>query len=173
MQTDLIRIDKVTLNAGVGQPGQELENAKTLLERISGRKAVLTRAKSRNPTFKIRKGENIGAKVTVRGKPAEDLLKRALEVPDNAIPERSFDNVGNVAFGVREYIDFPGIKYDPSIGMLGFDVCITLVKKGVRVLRRKIAPARLPGKQRVSRKEAQEFLASKFGVKITSEIEEE
>lgn len=169
----MIRIDKVTLNCGVGQPGQELENAKTLLERISGSKAVLTQAKNRNPTFKIRKGDNIGAKVTLRGKPAEELLKKALEVPDHAIPAKSFDDVGNVAFGVREYIDFPGIKYDPKIGMMGFDVCITLTKKGVRVQRRKIAPARLPRKQRVSRKEAQDFLAQKFGVKITAEKEDE
>ena len=127
----------------------------------------------RNPTFKIKKGDNIGTKVTLRGKDAAEFLKKALEVPDNALGERSFDDNGNVAFGVREYIDFPGAKYDPKIGMLGFDVCITLVKKGVRVSRRKIAPARIPRKQRVGRGEAQDFLSKNFGTQIVREREQE
>ncbi|MFA5246427.1 MAG: 50S ribosomal protein L5 [Candidatus Micrarchaeia archaeon] len=173
MASELIRIDKVTLNCGVGAPGQELENARVLLERISGHKAIYTQAKDRNPTFKIRKGDNIGTKVTIRGPDAAALLKKALEVPDHQIPETSFDDCGNVAFGIKEYIDFPGIKYDPKIGMLGFDVCITLVKKGVRVQRRKISPKRLPRKQRVGRKEAQDFMAKNFAVKVTSKAEEE
>jgi large subunit ribosomal protein L5 len=166
MASEIIRIDKVTLNCGVGAPGQELENARTLLERITGHKPVYTQAKSRNPTFKIRKGDNIGCKVTLRGKTASELLVKALDVPDHQISEKSFDDCGNVAFGIKEYIDFPGIKYDPKIGMMGFDVCITLVKTGVRVQRRKIKPKRLPRKQRVAKKEAQEFLARNFGVTI-------
>jgi large subunit ribosomal protein L5 len=173
MASELIRIDKVTLNCGVGAPGQELENAKVLLERISGHKAIYTQAKDRNPTFKIRKGDNIGTKVTLRGSEAAELLKKALEVPEHQISERSFDDNGNVAFGIKEYIDFPGIKYDPKIGMLGFDVCITLVKQGVRVARRKIAPKKLPRKQRVAKKEAQEFLTKNFAVKVVSKSEEE
>lgn len=143
MASEIIRIDKVTLNCGVGAPGQELENARVLLERISGHKAVYTQAKKRNPTFKIRQGDNIGCKVTLRGKESAELLKKALEVPDHQISEKSFDDCGNVAFGIKEYIDFPGIKYDPKIGMMGFDVCITLVKAGMRVQRRKVKPKKL------------------------------
>jgi len=173
MASEIVRIDKVTLNCGVGAPGQELENARVLLERISGHKAVYTQAKSRNPTFKIKKGDNIGCKVTLRGKEASELLKKALDVPDHQVPEGSFDDCGNVAFGVKEYIDFPGIKYDPKIGMMGFDVCITLVKAGVRVQRRKIKPKRLPRKQRVGRKEAQEYLARHFSVQVIPAAEEE
>lgn len=168
MASEIIRIDKVTLNCGVGAPGQELENARVLLERISGHKAVYTQAKKRNPTFKIRQGDNIGCKVTLRGKESSELLKKALEVPDHQISERSFDDNGNVAFGIKEYIDFPGIKYDPKIGMMGFDVCITLVKAGVRVQRRKIQPKKLPRKQRVGKKEAQEFMVKNFSVKLIS-----
>ena len=171
MASEMIRIDKVTLNCGVGAPGQELENARTLLERISGHKAVYTQAKSRNPTFKIRKGDNIGCKVTLRGKESEELLKKALDVPDHQISEKSFDDCGNVAFGIKEYIDFPGIKYDPKIGMMGFDVCITLVKAGVRVQRRKIQPRKLPRKQRVGKKEAQEFMAKNFSVQVIAAAE--
>jgi large subunit ribosomal protein L5 len=173
MAGEMVRIDKVTLNCGVGAPGQELENARALLERITGHKAVYTQAKSRNPTFKIRKGDNIGAKVTLRGKEASELLKKALEVPDRQIPEQSFDDSGNVAFGVKEYIDFPGIKYDPKIGMMGFDVCVTLVKAGMRVQRRKRMPRRLPRKQRVGKREAQDFLSRDFGVTVVAASEEE
>jgi large subunit ribosomal protein L5 len=155
MQTIL---EKVTLNIGAGQAGEKLENAKTLLERITGRKPLTTKARARNPTFKIKKGDLIGVKVTLRGKDAEEILKRALDAVDFHMKEKAIDDFGNAAFGIKEYIDFPGAKYDPKLGMLGFDVCITLKKIGKRVSERRIAPRKLPKKQRVSRKEAIEFL---------------
>jgi large subunit ribosomal protein L5 len=167
-----VRLEKLTLNVGAGAPGERLENAKVLLERISGRKAVMTQAKDRNPTFKIRKGDNIGTKVTLRGAAAEEVLKRALDVRDFTLLESSFDRFGNVAFGVKEYIDFPGMKYDPKIGMMGFDVCVTLAKAGKRVSIRKISQRRIPGKQRVSREEAKGFMASVYKVKIEVPAEE-
>lgn len=166
MQT--VKLEKLTLNVGVGTPGERLESAKVLLERISGKKAVMTQSKDRNPTFKIRKGDNIGTKVTLRGKSAEEVLRKALDVKDGVLLESSFDRFGNVSFGIKEYIDFPGMKYDPKIGMMGFDVSVTLTKAGKRISTRKIATRRLPGKQRVSRQEAMEFLAKSF--KVTIEV---
>ncbi len=167
-----LRLEKVTLNAGVGAPGERLENAKVLLERISGKKAILTQSKDRNPTFKIKKGDNIGAKVTIRGGNAAGILKRALEVKDNALPETSFDSSGNVSFGIKEYIDFPGMKYDPKIGMMGFDVCVTLRKAGTRISKRRIQRKRLPRKQRITADESRKYMAEKFGTKIEVETEE-
>ena len=134
-----IVIDKVTLNIGVGKAGQELENAKTLLQRLSGAKAVPTHAKSRNPVFHIRKGDIIGTKATLRRAPAFEFLKKALKVKTFTLPARSFDKEGNFSFGVPEYIEFPGAKYDPQIGMMGFDVCVTLRRRGFRVARRRHA----------------------------------
>ncbi len=159
-----IRIEKVTLNVGVGTGGEKLENAKTLLERLSESKAVLTEAHSRNPTWKIRKGDEIGVKVTLRGEKATVFVRKALDAVDNVLKPSSFDRAGNVAFGVKEYIDFPGAKYDPKIGMLGFDVCVTLTKPGARVQRRRVAPRRVPARQRVSPEQAREFMEKTFNV---------
>ena len=159
-------LEKLTLNIGVGEGGQALENARTLLERISSRTPVTTIAKTRNPTFNIRKGDAIGTKITLRGKSAEDVLTRALVAVDKRILQKSFDAYGNVSFGVKEYIDFPGVKYDPKIGMLGFDVCVSLRKKGVRVAKRRRANRKLPRKQIVSVKEASDFMQKTYGANI-------
>ncbi|MEK6843702.1 MAG: 50S ribosomal protein L5, partial [Candidatus Micrarchaeota archaeon] len=80
-----VRLEKVTLNIGAGEPGERLENAKVLLEKITGKKAILTKAKDRNPTFKIRKGDNIGSKVTLRGELANEILKRSLDVRETIL----------------------------------------------------------------------------------------
>ncbi len=167
-----VKLEKITLNVGVGAPGERLENAKVLLERLSGKKAVLTQAKDRNPTFKLRKGDNIGAKVTLRGKAAIELVKKALDVKDNALPDSSFDKFGNIAFGVKEYIDFPGMKYDPKIGMMGFDISISLTKAGKRISLRRIQKKRLPKKQRVTPIEAKEFMKNQFNIRIEVPQEE-
>ena len=161
-------MEKVTLNIGVGESGAALEAAKTLLKNVSGLNPVQTVAKDRNPTFKIRKGDAIGAKITLRGKKAEEVLTRALQSVDKVIPSKSFDENGNVSFGIKEYIDFPGLKYDPKIGMMGFDVCLSLRKKGLRVSQRRIAKKKLPRKQRVSSAEAREFLEKTYGVNVAS-----
>lgn len=160
-----VRLDKVTLNIGAGG-GDRIENARSLLERISGGKAVITRAKARNPSFKIRKGDEIGAKITLRGEKAGEVLKRALETVDHLLPPKSFDSSGNVSFGIKEYIDFPGMKYDPKIGMMGFELAVTLKKAGSRIALRRIAKKKLPVKQRVSREEAMKFMQEQFNARM-------
>jgi large subunit ribosomal protein L5 len=159
-------IDKVTLNIGVGKAGQELENAKTLLERLSGSKAVPTHAKVRNPVFHIKKGDIIGTKTTLRGGEAIEFLKKALKVKAFTLSNRSFDREGNFSFGVPEYIEFPGAKYDPKIGMLGFDVCVTLRRRGFRVARRRHAQARLGGNHRLSKQDGVEFAKSALSINV-------
>ncbi|MFH1779973.1 MAG: 50S ribosomal protein L5 [Candidatus Micrarchaeota archaeon] len=161
-----VSIDKVTLNIGVGEGGQALENARNLLEKITSTKAVTTKARNRIPTFKLRRGDPIGVKTTLRGKIAKEVVQKGLKVIENKMNSRSFDDYGTCGFGVKEYIDYPGIKYDPNIGMIGFDVIITLKKPGIRVLRRRIASRKIPKKQRVSKKEAQEFMKQEFGVEL-------
>ncbi|MCX6769783.1 MAG: 50S ribosomal protein L5 [Candidatus Micrarchaeota archaeon] len=159
-------VDKVTLNIGVGKAGQELENAKTLLERLSGAKAVPTAAKVRNPVFHIKKGDVIGTKATLRGPSAIAFVKKALKVKDFTLASRSFDKEGNFSFGVPEYIEFPGAKYDPQIGMLGFEVCVTLRRRGFRVARRRRAQAKLGGKHRLSKENGIEFAKETFSIKV-------
>ena len=155
-----IRISKVTLNIGAGEAGQKLENAKTLLGMISGKKTLVTTAKVRNPLFKIKKGDPIGAKVTLRGKEALDVLQRAFKAVDHTVPESIFDKSGNFSFGVKEYIDFPGIKYDPKIGIIGFDVCVTLGRKGGRTSKRRRSKSSVGKKHRLSREDGMKFVQS-------------
>ncbi|NPA22395.1 MAG: 50S ribosomal protein L5 [Candidatus Micrarchaeota archaeon] len=161
-----IKIEKVTLNIGVGQPGERLENAKKLLERITGKKATFTQAKVRNPTFKIRPGLPIGVKVTLRGKDAEEILRKAFKSVKNKISKKSFDEAGNFSIGIKEYIDFPGAKYDPEIGMFGFDVVVTLERPGYRVKKRKRAPSKVGKHHRIKPEEAMEYIKQKFGVEV-------
>ena len=153
-----ITVQKVTLNIGAGEAGQKLENAKALLGMVSGRKPAVTTAKIRNPLFKIKKGDPIGAKVTLRGKEAKGLLERAFKAVDYTLPGRSFDANGNFSFGIKEYIDFPGVKYDPKIGIIGFDVCVTLARRGGRTARRRRARSRIGKKHRVTKEEGVAFV---------------
>ena len=161
-----IVIDKVTLNIGVGKAGQELENAKSLLQRLSGAKAVPTHAKSRNPVFRIKKGDIIGTKSTLRRAQALEFLKKALKVKAFSLPTRSFDKEGNFSFGVPEYIEFPGAKYDPQIGMLGFDVCVTLRRRGFRVARRRRAKGKLGGRHRLTKEDGMAFAQEALAIKV-------
>ncbi len=162
-----VKVEKVTLNIGVGGAGAALENAKLLLERLTGRKAVNTLARVRNPVFKIKRGDPIGAKVTIRGKGAVELVKKALEARDGKLNSRSFDRFGNFSFGVPEYIDFPGAKYDPKIGIIGFDVCATLRRAGgFRVAKRRRAAARVGKRHVVTREEALQFAQKNLGAVV-------
>ncbi len=161
-----IIVDKVTLNIGVGKAGQELENAKSLLERLSGAKAVPTHAKVRNPVFRIKKGDIIGTKTTLRGQQAIEFVKKALKVKAFSLPSRSFDKEGNFSFGVPEYIEFPGAKYDAQIGMLGFDVCVTLRRRGFRVCKRRRAKAKVSRSHRLKQEDGIGFAKGAFGIKV-------
>lgn len=162
-----IVIEKVTVNIGTGQPGDILDNAKDLIERLcEEKKAVITKARRREPAFKLRKGLPIGVMVTLRGKDAESFLEKAIAAKRKVLKSRNFDREGNLSFGVAEYIDFPGAKYDPAIGMYGFDVCVTLKRPGRRVAKRRLKKSRVGKKHRISKDEAMEFIKTKYEAKI-------
>ncbi len=162
-----ILIEKVTVNIGVGQPGESLDHARDLLSRLAGgRKTVETRAKRREPTFKLRKDLPIGTKVTIRGPDAKEFLEKALTAKRKVLKESNFDKQGNFSFGIHEYIDFPGVKYDPSMAMFGFDVCVSLTRKGRRVALRKLRSAKIGKKHRIAKEEAMEFVKTSFDVKF-------
>jgi len=165
----MISIEKVTVNIGVGAAGEKLEKAKKLLEKLTGQKPIETKSKKRIPTWNIKPGLAIGAKVTLRGKKAEDFLKTALESVDRKVKDSNFDELGNFSFGVHEYIDVPGFKYDPEIGMLGFNVSATLDKWGYRVKKRKRKPAGIPKKHAVKKSESIEYFRKNFNVVVEHE----
>ncbi len=162
-----LAVEKITLNMGVGGSGQPLENAKLLLKKLTGRTPLTTYAHDRNPVFKLRKGDAIGAKVTMRRAPAVEFLKRGLDCIGRRLSSRSFDRCGNFAFGIREYIDFPGMKYDPQIGMMGFEIAVTMKRKGGErgtVRRRgRVRPRR---SYALTKAESIEFVKNMFNVEV-------
>jgi large subunit ribosomal protein L5 len=159
-------LEKVTVNIGVGEAGDRLQKARKILEQVTGQKPVTTRAKTTNRDLGLRPGMEIGCKVTMRGEPAEAFLKKAFWTRNNKIAEYSFDSEGNFSFGVADYTDFEGAKYDPEIGIFGMDVTVTLMRRGKRVSRRRMLRARIPAHHRVSQEEGREWVRSKFQVEV-------
>ena len=161
-----ISIEKLTLNIGVGEPGAKLEKSQKLLEAISGMKAVQTKAKKRIPTWKLRPGLAIGTKVTLRGKKAEELLKRLFASRDNSLKRSSFDNAGNLSFGITEYISIPGAEYDASIGIIGLEANVTFQRPGYRIRRRRLNKCAIPKKHIITQEEAINHVSEKYGVTV-------
>lgn len=157
-----VRIEKITLNIGCGTK-TPIEMARTVLKNVSGSTVVVTKTKKRT-TFNVPKDKPIGCKVTIR-KNTHDFLKRLLEAKENMLRASSFDSTGNFSFGVREYIDVPGMEYEPKIGVLGFDVCVTLERPGYRVKRKRL-PCRVGKSHLITKEDAMEFAKQKFGIKI-------
>jgi large subunit ribosomal protein L5 len=165
-----VTIDKVVLNIGVGQAGDRLTKAQKVLELLTSHKPTITQSRKTIRDFNIRKGLTIGAKVTLRRADADDFLKRAFFARGNKIPYYSFDRQGNAYFGIPDYTDFKGMKYDPEIGIFGMDVAIVLKRRGgFRVSRKNVGRRPVPGKIRVTREEAEKFLQQKFKVEIIGE----
>jgi len=162
----MISIEKVTINIGVGQAGEQMEKAKKLIEKLTGQKAIERTTQKRIPTWGVRKGLAIGTKTTLRGKKALEFLEKCLEAVDRKIKSKSFDEFGNFSFGIREYIDLPGVKYDPEIGMFGFDICVTMKKWGYRNAKRKIKKSKIPKKHRITKQEAIDYIKEKLKVEV-------
>ena len=127
------RLEKIVVNMGVGRATQQqslIEGAQRDLEAITGQKPVVTRAKKSIAGFKLREGQAIGAKVTLRGDRAWEFLDRliSLAIPRirdfRGLSSRSFDGHGNYTFGVTEQLIFPEIDYDRIDTVRGMDITI-------------------------------------------------
>jgi len=139
----------------------------------TGRSSPVTMSFKRIPDFGVRPKTNIGAKITLRGSDAETFLKRALEAIDRRLTERNFDNHGNFSFGIKEHIDIPGVKYDPTTGIIGMDVCVTLERPGYRIKRRRLGKAKVGKHHRLTKEDAIKFVCEKFGINFADETERE
>lgn len=159
-------LTKVTVNVSIGPNIERLKKIARVLEEITGQRPSLRKAKRTIKEFGIRKGEYIGVKVTLRRELASRFLKKALEAIGYRIKASSFDDQGNVCFGIQEHIRIPDVKYDPEIGIFGMDVCITLERPGYRVMRRRRAKKPIPRRHRVSKIEAMLFLKRFYGIEI-------
>ena len=164
-----IRIEKITLNIGAGKDQGKLEKGIKLLKKITSRDPLKTRTQKRIATWGLRPGLPIGCKVTLRKVQAKEILGRLLDAKSNILEEKQFDENGNVAFGIHEYIDIKGAEYDPDIGIIGLEVCVTLERPGFRIKKRKLRSSSIPVKHRISKQEGIEFMKKNFGVKLGEE----
>lgn len=160
-----IRVEKITLNMGIGPEPEELKKAEAILQRITERKPVKTKAKVRQPTWGLRPGIPIGVKVTLRKKKAVDFLKNAFAAKENRLSKGCFDVNGNFGFGIQEYIDLPGTKYDPKLGIKGLDVLVTLERPGYSIKKKKLS-RHIGKKHLISRNEAMNFIKGIYGVEL-------
>ena len=157
------KITKITLNMGVGEAVHDkktIQKAVADLEKISGQKALVTRAKQSVASFKIREDMPIGAKVTLRRNRMYEFLDRLINV---ALPRvrdfrglnrKSFDGNGNYSLGVKEQIIFPEIDYDKVDKIRGLDISITTTakndKEGLELLKEFNFPIKDAAKNTVS-----------------------
>lgn len=160
-----IKIEKVTLNIGAGKDQNRLEKGILLIKALTGITPVKTTTSKRIPEWGLRPGLPIGCKLTIRGKKAAELLRRLLEAKDFQLSEKQFSDDGTVSFGIAEYIDVPGMKYDPKIGIMGFEACITLERNGFRIKRRVAMRRKIPKNHRITKQEAVEFMEKNFKIR--------
>jgi large subunit ribosomal protein L5 len=135
---DVPRVEKITLNMGVGEAktdAKQLDSALDELTIIAGQRAQVRRARKSIAQFKIREGMPIGSRVTIRGDRMYEFLDRliAIALPRirdfRGLSPRSFDGRGNYSLGIREQIIFPEINYDDIQQVRGLDVAITTSAK--------------------------------------------
>jgi len=161
-----IKVAKITLNIGAGKDQNQLKKGLKLLNSIANAKPVETVTNKRIAGWGIRPGLPIGCKVTLRKQKSVELLEKLLKAKENKLNEKQFDENGNIAFGIAEYIDIPGVKYEPEIGIIGLEVCVTLERAGYRIKRRKIAKRKIHKNHKISKEAAVEFMKNKFNVKV-------
>ncbi|WP_026068918.1 50S ribosomal protein L5 [Methanomassiliicoccus luminyensis] len=160
------RIEKVVINIGVGEAGERLNKAQKVLSMVAKQKPVITTAKVTNRDLGVRHGMPIGCKVTLRGETAEGFLRKALAIRDNRVASYSFDPQGNLSFGISDYTDFEGMKYDPEIGIFGMDVNVVFKRPGYRVAKRRIMAKTVPKEHRMTRAEAIGFMKERYNVEV-------
>ncbi len=132
------RLEKITLNMGVGEASQDKKKVQTAaeeMERIAGQKPVITKAKKSIAQFKLRDGMPIGCKVNLRRDRMYEFLDRLVTIAMPRIRDfrgvnpKSFDGNGNYAMGIKEQIIFPEISYDKIEKVRGMDIIVTTTAK--------------------------------------------
>ena len=160
------RIEKVVVNLNVGKSGEPLEKANKVLKEITGQTPMKRKAKKTIRDFGIREGEHIAVVVTLRKQRAIDFLKKILTVVDNKVSKNSFDVRGNFAFGIKEHIEIPGVKYDPEIGIFGMDICVTVNRPGQRIKIRRKENRPIGARHMLTPEESIVFVKKTLGVEI-------
>lgn len=132
------KLEKVVLNMGLGDAkdnAKALDSAVNELAQISGQKPIVIKAKKSVAAFKLRKGMNVGAKVTLRGERMYQFVDKLLNIAlprvrdFRGVSDKSFDGRGNYAIGVKEQLIFPEINYDKVEQIRGMDIIFVTTAK--------------------------------------------
>lgn len=153
-----VSIEKVVLS--IGGTGENLEKGFKLLGIITGKKPAKMQSRKRIPALGVRPGLEVGAMVTLR-KGINELLKRLLATKDNTLRKKQVIN-NNFSFGIKEYIEIPGMEYQRDVGIRGFDVTVVFKRPGKRVKLKKIKGGNVPKRQDVKKEEIIKFMKENF-----------
>ena len=158
-----IFIEKVVLSCGA--TGDNLQKSKKLLELLTKRKAQIISTQKRIPDFEVRPGLEVGTRVTIRGEEALSLLKKLLGALENTLSAKQI-SPNHFSFGIKEYIEIPGVEYKREIGIRGLNVTVVFARAGLRVKRKKIKSGSVPSKQNISPEEIMDIMGSKFNTRF-------
>ncbi len=131
-------LDKIIVNMRLGDVkdnSKSVSSAIKELEAICGQKAMVTKAKKSVANFKLREGQTVGAKITLRGPRMYEFLDRLISIAlprvrdFRGISGKSFDGRGNYALGIKEHIIFPEVSYELTEKVRGFDICVVTTAK--------------------------------------------
>ena len=161
-----IRIEKISLNLGAGKDQDKIKKGIKLFSNLTHKTPVKTVTNKRIPGWGLRPGLPVGCRLTIRGGQAKELLPRLLDAKAFTLVESQFDENGSISFGIPEYIDIKGAKYDPEIGVIGLEVSITLQRPGFRIKRRRLYTRKIPPKARITKQEAMDFMKQEYKVTV-------
>lgn len=161
-----VLLEKVTVNICVGNDKQGMVKAEKLLKKITEKTPVKSCAKKRLAGWQIRPGLPIGYKVTLRREDAKKFLQWVLDSKGKKFKASSVDKSSNFSIGVHEYLDLNGMKYDADIGIMGFELMATFIRRGFRVKTRNIKSTKVPIRHRVTKDEVVDFMKENFKVEV-------
>jgi len=153
-----VRIEKVVLS--IGGTAEQLEKGVKLLKLITNRNPAKMKSRKRIPAFGVRPNLEVGAVVTIR-EDVEDVVKRMLTAIENKLRRKQISE-NNFSFGIKEYIEIPGMEYQRDIGVMGLDVTVVFKRAGRKVRLKKIKKGKVPARQRITREEIIKFMEDKF-----------
>ena len=156
--TRKIRIEKIVVS--VGGTAEQLEKGFKLLKLLTGRNPAKMKSHKRIPAFGVRPKLEVGAVVTIR-KDTEAVLKRMLTAIENRLRKKQM-SINNFSFGIKEYIEIPGMDYQRDIGIMGLDVTVVFKRAGRRVGLRKIKAGKVSPRQKISKEEIIKFMEDNF-----------
>lgn len=157
-----IKIEKVILS--IGGTADYLEKGVKLLEFLTNKKAVKTISNKRIPTLGVRPGLELGAMITIRKQP-EEILKKMLYAIENVLKKKQISE-NNFSFGLKEYLEIPGVEYQREIGIMGLDVTVVFKRSGRRVKLKKIKKGKFSKRQKISKEEIIKFMEDTFQTKF-------